>query len=543
MQIDFDIENVDPGIEKLIILGMIADDKFLFEIYEATKPEYFKGDISATVAQWCREYFNEHGSAPKKSIWDILQIKKDTEVEDDEDRDFVATITEFLKNTVTNAELKSFNREYILRKAFSYLYLNSLQVRIEKAQKALNRNEPDKAAKILDNAAKEVFEEQPKPLELPDMDAFREMYNEDKESIMAFPDAMGEYLKPIRRGKMIAMLGPTKRGKSHWLLEWAYQAHWQGLKVIHFSLELSRNEMLALLATRWLNKEISEEGGGILKTYNVPVFDCLLNQIGNNTCDMDLYKGTHRSVVDAEGGIWDEWEDHSNHVVCTACRHHPDREVRANYIMSTWMKQVQQETMREADLEVFKKDLQLYQNGGSFKLQTWPIGTATLSDVEAVLDKEEYINQWVPDVVVIDSADNFRKDHKFKERRFQLGDIWEQISKLAKSRNLLVITASQGNRPSAKKDRLEQEDIAEDFSKIMTLDALFGINERGHRNNEKALKDKYWQRQQIECLASRYKAFIEGHQVMTLNNFALGQVLLDSEQCWYKNIGEIPNDI
>lgn len=535
MQNQVEIEDVDPGIEKLIVTGMIVSDKFLGEIYHAAKGEYFKGDITGTVAEWCREYFAEHKKAPKASIREVVIVKEGTEVEDQDDTDFLLNIKDFLDTALSEYSPTNFNSEYILSKALPYLEINSISVRIKMIEQALKRNDSDEALKILRDSAGEIFHEMSKPSDVPNIPELIEMYRENKVSIMNFPGAIGKYLNPLRRAKMVAMLGPTKRGKSHWLIEWALQGVLSGLKVIIFSLELTKAEMLELLVMRWTNQEIEEDYRITEKVYLVPVFDCLENQSG--MCEHPDYIGTGDPVIDVDTGLPEPFEEHKVHVVCAECRGHIDKEIASNFKISSWFEEITRPVLKEKDLHRFAKEFEVHSSGGALKIQAFPISTATMEDVEYVLDKEEVHNGWVADMIIIDSADNFKKNLKLGDKRFQLGDIWEQISRVTKTRNTLTVTATQGNRGSSKKDRLELEDIAEDFSKAMTLDALFAINERGHANKKLHEKDKYWKRQQIETLASRYKGFIAGAQIMVLQNFQLGQILLDSEFTWYTPIG------
>ena len=100
---------------------------------------------------------------------------------------------------------------------------------------------------------------------------------------------------------------------------------------------------------------------------------------------------------------------------------------------------------------------------------------------------------------------------------------------MAKERNVLCFTASQGNRGAAEKTILSEVDIAEDYSKVMIVDGLIGINSDNTSKN-KTEKDKYWQRQTLKWIAHRYKKDMrDWEKVVVLNNLTLGQVYIDSE--------------
>jgi len=522
------VETIDPGIEKLIITGMIIDTKFLGELVHTAKREYFKGTYTGIVAEWCRDYYLDHKSAPRRVINDIFTVKKDTEVYDEEDQAVMNSIGTFL-NKISDEYSGTFNTEYMLRKAFPYFQNNSLTYRLDKAQRLVSVGDTEAALKLLRDTGKEVFEESKRAVTFPNLEELDKIYTADRESIMHFTGDLGRYMGSLRRGKFISFLGPTKRGKSHWLVECAFQAVFSGLKVYFFSLELTKEEIQELFLMRFTNKEINE-GDPTRNSYTIPVFDCLTNQTGE--CDMDICLSPDSNVFNEESGQVMEYDRGIIHRPCCECLKRED--LRENYVQTSWFLTVEQDTLKHMDLYTFWEDFTRQQGAGSLKIKAYPIGTATFEDVENDLDKEEAHNGWIADVVVVDSLDNFKANKKVAEKRHQLSEIWQEGSRVTKSRNVLTFTATQGNRQSFNKDRLEATDVAEDFSKAMVLDGLIAINERGHTTKDKTMKDKYWKRQQLEWLLHRYKAIIPGQQCMILQNFDLGQTVLDSKICMYQ---------
>lgn len=523
------IEKIDPSLEKLIVTGMIIDTKFISEIAHSAKKEYFKGTFTGIVAEWCREYFAQQKKAPGSAIHDIFIIKKDTEFDDEEGKEVIGTIKEFLENILNNGN-KTFNTDYVLRKAFAYLQENSLYYRLEKSNRLLKNGDVEGALKVLRETGKEVFSESRRAITFPDADELYRIYNSDRESIMRMPGELGRYIGPLRRGKYFALLGPTKRGKTHWLIEFAYQAVVSGLKVYFFSLEVPKEDIEELVMMRFLNKEIIE-GDEQWLNYEVPVFDCMLNQTGE--CSLDICTSPDSCVFDEDTGKLEEYDREMEHIPCTECLNR--EELKENYKQSTWFLTIKRETIKSRDIQLFV-DAFDRQMKGSLKIKSYPISTATIEDIENDLDKEEAYNNWVADVVVIDSLDNFKKNLKLGDKRHQLSEIWEEISRITKTRNYLTFTATQGNRGSFQKDRLEATDTAEDWSKAMVLDGLLAINERGTTLKENVLKDKYWKRQQLEWLLHRYKKTIPYQQCMILQNFDLGQTVLDSQIYMYESI-------
>jgi len=135
---------------------------------------------------------------------------------------------------------------------------------------------------------------------------------------------------------------------------------------------------------------------------------------------------------------------------------------------------------------------------------------------------------FIPDLIVVDYADIIKEDLRLGDKRHRVGDNWQQLSRMAKVRNAVVVTASQGNRSSAKKNRLDVDDVSEDFSKVMTIDGIFAINERNFDQPNKWQMDHNWQVQRIETIALRYGRFVPGLQCITFNDLSRSQVCMDS---------------
>jgi hypothetical protein len=166
------------------------------------------------------------------------------------------------------------------------------------------------------------------------------------------------------------------------------------------------------------------------------------------------------------------------------------------------------------------------------RLMSFPISTATVEDLERALDDLEFHDNFIPDLVIVDYADILKEDIRIGDKRHRVGDNWKQLSRMAKVRHFALITASQGNRNSAKKNRLDVDDVSEDWSKIMTIDGIFAINEQNFEKQNKYQTDKYWQVQRIETISLRYGKFTPGLQCVVLNDLSRGQIYIDSYIDW-----------
>lgn len=509
---------IDNSIEEMAIAGMIISDSFLKHTFKATLPEYFKVDSIRIICRWCREYYQEHKKAPRQDIYEVFKLQS-RDLEDDE----AQIVKTHLSKILNIYESKDFNDKYVSQKVLPYLEANALERLAEEMLILVKRGDIQGAKHLKEVGVKEVFHQTTQVTDIFDPKVKELAFGERTRSLFDFGGELGKYLYPLPRGKLIAFLGPPKRGKSFWLIEWAFQAFMSGLNVIFFSLEMDESEVYLRFIQRFTGKEWIDNHRVKKKKYMIPVMDCILNQ--NDECERPERPKPHSYVLD-EKGFPEPYEENSGHKPCIHCRG------KNNLFQATsWMVEVEKETLttKEADkvLNMLKRD----SGGGSLKVHTFPIRTASIKDIEAVLDDLEILEGWIADVIVIDYAGIIKEDFRVSnEKRIRVGAIWEELSRVSKQRFAQVVTAGQGNRGAASKDVLESTDMAEDWSIIMTLDELIAINETGQLTRDKVKKDRYWNRQVIEILECRFKKVSSVSTCLVLNQMELGQICLDSER-------------
>lgn len=136
------------------------------------------------------------------------------------------------------------------------------------------------------------------------------------------------------------------------------------------------------------------------------------------------------------------------------------------------------ETKQAVDLDSIKEfqdRAKVYYRGGDVRYLTLPAYSATVEDIISQLDNLNYYSNFSPSVLIIDYADILRPSANVKEYRHQLDDIWKKLRALAQARNMLVCTASQGNRGSLGGD-VTSESIAEDMRKLAHVSLLVALN-------------------------------------------------------------------
>ena len=507
--------------EDLFLTGMIVSNEFMRGIFHVMEPRYFKSPHIRMVSIWALEYWDEFGVVPGSSIQDMFEVERRNNALADSEliEKLLLTISERFAG-------KEFNAGYLVPKMLSYCRERVVELTLEDAKWNLDKKGPDAAWESL-SKIKEVRQKTSKGVNfLRDFDMRMDgWYYANKTELMRMPGALGCYMAPLIRKKLIAFVAPPKRGKSWWLLYVAFIAATHKLNAAFFSLEMSEEEVEERLAMMMCAHEFGSGSEG----YTLPVVDCQFNQDGS--CTRSIRESHEESILDDDGNL-PEYED-TPHIVCTACRRdwsNPNAgNERSEFEYAPWMDTIEQEKLSPKRIKRYMENFRMHFGQDALKIFTHRIGTATVADLEDNLDEEESLNGWVADVISVDYADITKKDSSKGDHRHQLSDIWEQLSGMMKERNALGFTASQGNRGSASKARLSVEDIAEDFGKVMIVDGLIAINE-DNIGKERTAKDKYWQKQQLQWLAHRYKRDLrEWEFCETLNALTLGQICIDSE--------------
>ena len=507
--------------EDLFLTGMIVSEEFMKGIYHVMEPRFFKSPHIRTVCKWVLEYYEECKQVPGEEIQAVFDIESRNEdlVDKELIERLLITISERYRG-------KEYNSGYLLPKMLNYLRERVVEITIEDATWSLKRDGATAAWDTLKEIQK-INEKLPKGVTFfrDFEDRFEGWYYRDKQEIMRFPGALGNYLAPLLRKKLIAFMGKPKSGKSWWLLYTAYIAATFKLNIAFFSLEMEAGEV----EERFASMLTCREFGTGEKLYKIPVFDCQFNQDGS--CVKSICTNPGESILDDT----EPTPDYVNtpHIVCNECRRdwsdEEANDIISDYECATWMEEETFPKLSAKEISEAMERFKLHFGQDTLKIFSHRIGSVTISELEQELDDTEALNGWVPDVVIVDYADIAKKDRALNERRHQLSDIWEQLSGLAKERNVLCVTASQGNRGAVSKATLSSEDIAEDFSKVMIVDGLVGINEDNTQKN-KTDKDKYWQRQNLKWIAHRYKKDMrDWEKCVVLNNLMLGQVYVDSE--------------
>jgi len=112
---------------------------------------------------------------------------------------------------------------------------------------------------------------------------------------------------------------------------------------------------------------------------------------------------------------------------------------------------------------------------GSLTVKYYPTKGAGINTLAAHLERCR-VNDKKPDLIIVDYADLLRGQGK--EKRHELGNIYEDLRGMAGEYQIPVWTASQANRSALQEDVIQADKIAEDYSKIMTADFVVSLSRK-----------------------------------------------------------------
>lgn len=489
-------------VEKKIATAGIVSTEFCQEVYRIYKPEYLQTDYVRIVMSWVLDYYERYHRAPGKQIQDIYNAERD---ELGEEQSYI--VESFLDRISQEYEEESnFNYQYALDQAENYFRKRSLYLLFERGLGLVASDKIELAENQVVNYGKvsKVVGNWVDPF---DPERIKRNLAREKENFFMIPGKVGELTGGLERSWLAAFMGPMKRGKSYWLQEMAIQALFSGLWVLFISLEMNLEMMEERIYRRIAG--VPSEREKIL----FPIMDCKSNQDG--TCKRKN-RSSSTDLIRSDGSRVELFDPKVEHDVCTYCRGKKWFSPAVWWILSDEFDPSRKKKIIQERIERFSK---IYKR--KLRLVSYPAFTASVEDIEREVDNLEYMEDVIPDLIVIDYADILSPTSRGLSERGVIDDIWKRLKRLAAVRHCLVFTASQSNRASIAKKSLTEIDTAEDIRKIAHVDVMIGINQ----TKEEKVKGVY----RLGLVAHRHKFFSHDRQVMVLQQLEAGHPMLDTE--------------
>lgn len=153
-------------------------------------------------------------------------------------------------------------------------------------------------------------------------------------------------------------------------------------------------------------------------------------------------------------------------------------------------------------------------NIGKLIISEHPTKTLTPSKAQYIIQRKESELGLKFDMAVFDYGDIMASEIQ-GDKRVGIGDIFERLRRIAGEQDMVVISATQLNREGAKKAVVKETDVSEDWSKIMTADAVIGLNASDQEKAQNLLR--------VSLVANRNgdrKTFLIKHDYSRMQFFA-----------------------
>ena len=114
---------------------------------------------------------------------------------------------------------------------------------------------------------------------------------------------------------------------------------------------------------------------------------------------------------------------------------------------------------------------------GNLIIKYYPGRTATANTLLAHIDYLS-MQDFIPDLIVVDYADLMRTPTKSNARYEELGYIYEELRSMSGELQVPIWTASQTQRSSIHDEIIEADKIAESYNKVKTADVLLSLSRK-----------------------------------------------------------------
>lgn len=515
-------------LEHRILTGLIVSNRYISRVRKFFDITLLESPLSRRVSAWCLDYYDRYGKVPDSDIEAIfvenLEKKKITK----DDGDYIGLILKEISNEYDRDE--EFNDSYLYDQTIEYFRNRKIEIHNAEVEDLNRQGRIEEAEKLIYEFKTGEFGEINLGLELSSKQAQEEMEKafEDAhcDQLIYYPGALGDlWNRHLSRGSFVAFLAPEKRGKSFLLLELGMRAIRKKMNVAFFQAgDMTKKQQLRRIGVYLTRNPIEESQ---CETYYRGVGDCLLNQLdicnrSDRNCDhgiidgfddFDSFKKRINDYITKEN-LLKKFHEYKDYEPC-------DSHLCDERIGSLWFKEVS--NLEPLKPKKAKKELASFfrKYKRRFKLITYPNDTLSVGEIRRVLHEWEKQENFIPDVILIDYADLLTSDLK-ADYRHKIDSIWKNMRALSQEKHCLVITATQSDSASYKKDNLSLDNFSEDKRKYAHVTAMYGLNQ------DRYGREKKLGLMRINELVIREGEFSINNQVTVIQDLRIARPFLES---------------
>lgn len=492
---------VDTSLEQKIVMGMIVSTKFLKEVYPSIQLQYIRSNFAKTIAGWVIDYYEEYEEAPSSHIQDIFDFHSPNL--DKSEREMIEKLLLQLSQKYEAGE-EVFNFDYLANRSRELFTKRELEIRSNNIQILLEQGKIKEAESEITKykGVAKVVSDWVNPKEEIHM---KEALSDIERTFFRFPGNLGRFIGNLEPGYFVAAAGAFKKGKTWFLQEIAIIGALSNLNAVMFNLEMP---------TRKLNervyKRISGSGTEDFTKGLFPCFDCLSHQEGS--CEKE--ERIDNISLRSSSGRKPSFRPGMDYQPCTWCRgvmHH-----QADYRPATWFEEIDKPPF---DFQEVNKAMKTFPD--RIRIKNYPRFSANVSDLTRDLDLLEYVEGFVPHIIIIDYADILKPEDSRVTGVEQLDQTWKTIARLGAERNALIVTVTQVTREALEKAHLKSSHTAGWIGKLAHVDLMITLNQTDLEKLEGLMR--------VGIIAHRHEEFDPNTYCWILQNIRFGQIHLDSQ--------------
>lgn len=453
------VQSFSASPQRRILIGLICNDSVCGRVASRWEAEggLFDNDVGNALGKLAVDYFNRYGHAPLHHIETLASSWADGR-----DEDSVGKVEDFLRSLQGEYEklAKGINADLVIDEAGDHFTKVKYQKLFDAGTGFLTSGQVKKAVELA-----EKFQ----PVEmgggsyinpLDDDEAVRRVVEYKRESLIKYRGGLGRFFgHSLEREALVAVLASEKTGKSFVLLEFAYTAVMQGLKVAIFECgDLTQDQVMYRFLTRVADRPIGPYNGMPSMTYRVPT--SLAVEEGKTVVDYDEMTIKNRLSTEKIIQLRDEFRDK-------------------------------------------------YDARNLLRLSIHSASSISVPQIRSTLSRWKR-EDFDPDIVIVDYADLLAPPMKGAvDSRDQINATWKGLSKMRQDLHCCVITATQANADSYKSDLLTRSNFSEDKRKHAHVTAMFAIN-RTDSEKEKGIYRLNWLDRRDEAYSERRVCYCAG---------------------------------
>lgn len=448
-------ERLSGALQENLLTLLCFDDAHCKIARAALTPQLFESSVYKEVAGIAIDFIDQYGEAVKEHLPDHLEgILKG------EDARKAASYKKLVDNLFLAKD--SINGEYVLSQLNKFVRAQTFKAGLVQAVEALDDGNIDAAELAMSKAMGKQIVSFSAGINLSNpvqMQQVLEAGLEEQGFSLGIKE-LDRFGIMARRKQLLMLIAPRGRGKSFFITHCAKMALVQRWKVLVITLEMSE----IAYTRRFLQSffSISKDEAKVRVAQLQHGRDGSLSDI--------LYEEVERMTLRDEG--------------------------INDYLMSR-----------------IKRD---FRRRPPLWIKEFPTKSLDMNGLEAYLDQLERFESFVPDVIFLDYPDLMK--HDSKNKRIELGELIERFRGVCSARNAAGVTVSQGNRDAETAQTVTGGMVAEDISKLATVDTCLTLS-RTDMEEKLGL---------ARILVEKARDQKDGMSILVTQAYALGQFALDS---------------